>query len=200
MSSGAFESNGRAKGRRVITLLCMLGALVARIVGAEEPRPQQWARRIESGEVPNLHQVSPMLYRSGQPRVDGFRELEKRGIRTVVSLVDDESDDAYAAGTKLRLLRVPVSLTGISDDSMIAALRMLAKKEDGPFLVHCLQGADRTGAVIAMHRILVEGWTKDAALRELRDGGYGFGLEVFAKYVEGADVARLRARLAEPKK
>jgi protein tyrosine phosphatase (PTP) superfamily phosphohydrolase (DUF442 family) len=166
-------------------------------IAADEPRPPQWARRIAATEIPNFHQVTPALFRSGQPFAEGFRELEKRGVRTVISLVEGSGDEAYAADTKLRLVRVPVALTGISDDAVISVLRALGKKEDGPFLLHCQFGADRTGAVIAMHRILIEGWTRDAAIREMREGGYGFGLEVFAKYIQQADLDQLRARLAD---
>lgn len=58
-------------------------------------------------------------------------------------------------------------------------------------------GADRTGAVMAMHRIVVQGWKKEDALREMREGGFHFGIEAFARYVESADIVKLRARLAE---
>ena len=35
-----------------------------------------------------------------------------------------------------------------------------------PVLVHCHHGVDRTGYIIALHRIINEGWTVDRALRE----------------------------------
>jgi protein tyrosine/serine phosphatase len=166
------------------------------VCGAVEPRPAEWARFMNSADVPNFYQVTPSLYRSGFPFPDGFPVLEKLGVRTVINLAEKEQDKARAGNVKLRFVHVPVPREGISDDAVVAVLRLLAKKEDGPFLVHCVHGSDRTGAIIAMHRILVQGWTREAAIREMREGDYGFGLPVFAKYVEGADLAKLRARLA----
>ena len=39
---------------------------------------------------------------------------------------------------------------------------------------HCRQGADRTGAMAAAYRVVMQGWTKDAAIEEMTRGGYGF--------------------------
>ncbi len=64
---------------------------------------------------------------------------------------------------------------------------------------HCQMGADRTGSVMAMFRILLQGWTREEALREMREGGFGFAIELFASYVAAADIAQLRERLARAK-
>ena len=42
---------------------------------------------------------------------------------------------------------------------------MLKDAENGPFLIHCQHGADRTGLMSAMYRILEQGWTPEDALR-----------------------------------
>ena len=44
----------------------------------------------------------------------------------------------------------------------------------GPFFVHCQHGSDRTGVCIAAYRIVVQGWTKQDAIREMTGGNYGF--------------------------
>jgi hypothetical protein len=36
--------------------------------------------------VPNFHQVSERIYRGAQPTTEGFQELAKMGIKTVVDL------------------------------------------------------------------------------------------------------------------
>ena len=40
--------------------------------------------------------------------------------------------------------------------------------------MHCQQGADRTGTMMAFYRIAVQGWPKDDAIAEMKNGGYGF--------------------------
>ena len=62
----------------------------------------------------------------------------------------------------------------IGDKHVIEVMSMLKKTENGPFLIHCQHGADRTGLMTAMYRILEQGWTPDDALKELTDGGFGY--------------------------
>jgi len=64
----------------------------------------------------------------------------------------------------------------------------------------CQQGADRSGVVIAAYRVVIQDWTKDEAIAELKKGGYGFHwyyLNIPA-FIRNMDVAKFRARLAEP--
>lgn len=46
----------------------------------------------------------------------------------------------------------------------------------------------------AVYRVAVEGWTREAALREMREGGFGFDApwEEVKAYFEGLDFERLR--------
>jgi protein tyrosine/serine phosphatase len=172
-------------------LRLLFASLAASVLLAEEPvRPEKFARPIETPGLPNLHQVTPQLYRSAQPSLEGFRAAEKMGIRTVISLRDDAADDELTAGTKLKLIRIPMSLSSVEDAAIARILAALAKKEDGPFLVHCQLGADRTGAAIAMWRVTAQGWTRDDAIAEMR--ACGLGLIGFATYVANADLGRLK--------
>jgi hypothetical protein len=46
----------------------------------------------------------------------------------------------------------------------------------------------------AVYRVAVEGWTKDAALKEMREGGFGFDApwEEVRAYFQTLDFDRLR--------
>jgi protein tyrosine/serine phosphatase len=147
--------------------------------------------------VPNLHRLTDYLYRSEQPTADGFRNLEKLGIRTVINLRYFNSDDDEAQGTSLRLHRVKILTWRAGDDHVVEVMRLLRQKENGPFLIHCQHGADRTGLMSAMYRMLEQDWTAQEALDELVDGGYGFHRvwKNIKSYVLSADVSRLRAAL-----
>ena len=54
-------------------------------------------------------------------------------------------------------------------------MRMLRKSENGPFLIHCQHGADRTGLMSAMYRMLEENWTAQEALDEIDFGAFDGG-------------------------
>ena len=49
-----------------------------------------------------------------------------------------------------------------------------AKQHNQKVLVHCYHGSDRTGATIAMYRIIFENWSIEDAAKEMKQGGYGF--------------------------
>jgi DSP-PTPase phosphatase fused to NAD+ Kinase len=57
---------------------------------------------------------------------------------------------------------------------VVEFLRVVSDADRVPVLVHYSYGADRTGAMCAVYRIAVRGWTKEEAIREMTQGGFGF--------------------------
>ena len=163
-------------------------------------RPAKWAVPISLEGVPNLHRITDSLYRSEQPTALGMKNLEKLGIRTVINLRFFNSDEDEVKGTSLRTERTKILTWSIGDKHVVEVMKMLAKTENGPFLIHCQHGADRTGLMTAMYRILEQGWTPDEALKELTDGGFGYHAMWgnIIRYVKSADVPTLKAEIASP--
>lgn len=159
----------------------------------KSPRPAGWAQPINISAPENLYKVDDHLYRSGQPGKKGMKALERLGIRHVLNLREFHSDDDEAAGTNLKLHRVAMNAGLIKDEDIISALKVI-KDADGPILVHCWHGSDRTGTVVAMYRIVFQNWSKAQALEELVSGGYGYHA-VYAnipKYIEKVDPDHIR--------
>ena len=163
-------------------------------------RNPRWAVPISLEGVPNLHRISPGLYRSEQPTALGMKNLEKLGIRTVINLRFFNNDRKEVAGTLLRTERVKILTWDIDDEQVVAVMRMLRDPQNGPFLIHCQHGADRTGLMSAMYRVLEQGWSADDALAELTGGGYGYHSmwSNILKYVRSADIEKLRAAIGAP--
>ena len=161
-------------------------------------RNERWAAPISLDGVPNLHQITPTLYRSEQPTPLGFQNLEKLGIRTVINLRAFNDDLDELRGTSLRAVHVPVRTWHLETEDVVAVMRELRQPENGPFLIHCQHGADRTGLMSAMYRMLEQDWTADDALAELVDGGYGYHSmwRNIKRYVLSVDVDKLRSALA----
>lgn len=139
----------------------------------EAQRLPEWAQPLAVEGLPNLHKVSDRLYRSGQPTAEGMRAAERLGIRTVISLRSRQRDAARAEGTDLLLHHVPMRAWHPRMAAAAAALNAIMASP-GPVLVHCWHGADRTGLVVALYRMVEQGWPREAAIREMLEGGYGY--------------------------
>ena len=98
-------------------------------------------------------------------------------------------------GTALRTVHVPVHAWHLETEDIVQVMRTLRQTENGPFLIHCQHGADRTGLMSAMYRMLEEKWPADDALAELVDGGYGYHSmwHHIKRYLRSVDVTSLRA-------
>lgn len=160
-------------------------------------RPSNWAGAVTGTHVPNLYRVEPDLLRSAQPDSAGFEELASLGVKTVLDLRAGHGDAGVAGKAALKFLNVPMRAWSAQDDLVIQALRILADRSNRPILVHCQKGADRTGMILALYRVVVQGWTKEDAIREMDEGGYHHSslFRNLDRYVSNANVAALRREL-----
>ncbi len=187
--------DGRIRfGRAAIRALVVL-ALSASALGVE--RPERWAVPLAVSGASNLHKVSDVLYRSAQPSAEGMKKVEALGVKTVLNLRGFHSDKGEAKGTSLELAHVRFDTWDVDEDELVEALRIVRDPARQPVLVHCKHGADRTGMIIALHRILFEGWTKAEAIDEMKNGGFGWHSvwTHIPRYIERVDVEALRKKL-----
>jgi protein tyrosine/serine phosphatase len=150
------------------------------------------------GKSPNLFQVTPTLFRSAQLTKDDVAELKALGIRNVVGLRAFHSDDDWLRQSGIKASRVKIYTWAVDDDNIVAALKAIrAAEKEGPVLLHCWHGADRTGLVSAMYRLLYQGWSKAQALDELLNGGYGYHAlwKNIPAYLRDVDVEKIRHRV-----
>ncbi|KVZ09857.1 dual specificity protein phosphatase family protein [Burkholderia ubonensis] len=189
----------------VIAMIAVTLAGLVQPVGAQPSadvaaRPLQWAQSVPDARLDNLHRITPSLYRSALLSREDVPELQKLGIRKVISFRAFHSDERILAGTQITMQRIPINTWYIRDEDMVAALRALRDADrDGPVLIHCQHGADRTGLVSALYRMVYQGWTREQALDELQHGGYGFHpiWQNITYYLKHVDVERLRRQVDE---
>lgn len=172
-----------------------IGAALAD-TGEAERNKYAWAQPVRATGLPNFHKVSDELYRGAQPEPAGFAELKKRGIKTVINLRALHSDAAAIAGTGLACEEISFKTWHPEEEDMIEFLKIVTDKARQPVFVHCQHGADRTGTTVALYRMAVQGWHVDEAIREMKEGGFGFhsvwqNLEPFLR---GLDIKELRSK------
>ena len=162
-------------------------------------RPTEWGQSIINAHVCNFFKVDEKIYRSSDPDMKGMKVIESMGIKNVLSLSYFLGDEYEAQGTRLKLYRVRMNPGEILDEEVIRALRII-RACDGPILVHCWYGADRTGCIIALYRILNQGWSKEQAIDEMVNGGYGFRSRYvnIIRYIKDADIEKIRDQVIAP--
>ena len=202
VSSGAYPGTtgeGRVKSiflRIFIALVLAAGWGCGRktVPLANEARPPNWASPVTRTGLPNLFKVSADLYRGSQPSRAGILELRSLGIKTIVNLRSWDDDDDDMTGTAMGYVGIPFHLLHPEDEDVVRFLKVVTAPTGRPVFVHCMRGIDRTGTMIAIYRMVVEGWPKDDAIREMQLGGYGYdnASPVLIRYLRALDVSRIK--------
>lgn len=167
-------------------------------------RLESWAKPVALEGVPNLHKVTDNLYRSAQPSKKGMSNLKEMGVETVVNLRSFNSDRSEIGDTGLGYEHIYMKAWHPERKEVIRFLQIATHSKRTPVLVHCKHGADRTGTMCALYRIVVQDWTKEAAIKEMADGGYGFHeiFENLPKWIDELDTDALRKEvgISEPQR
>lgn len=159
-----------------------------------ESRPDAWATSIERPGLDNFYKVSDALYRGEQPTAEGFAQLKRVGIKTVVNLRDIETDDRVSVDNQISTEYIPMRASNPKEEDVVKFLRIVTDDTKTPVFIHCKRGADRTGFICAAYRVAVCGWSKQHAIDEMLHGGYRFSplcLDL-ADFINGLDVEKLR--------
>lgn len=169
-------------------------ANVERDILAEKLSGKDWARRIELPGLPNFYKVSNKLYRGAQPTKQGIEQLNNLGIKTIVNLRSFHSDKEELADSNLLYEHIVMKPWHPEDKKMIGFLKILTNESNQPVFVHCRRGADRTGVMCAVYRIVVQGWSKQQAIEEMTKGGFSFN-KIYTNlitYIEQLDVEKIK--------
>jgi tyrosine-protein phosphatase SIW14 len=137
-------------------------------VAAQPPQTQPAPRGII-----NFGQVSPTLFRGGQPSTQGYRALKQMGVGLVVSFRVEKGDTTMerraVEAQGMRFVSLPWrAWDGPSDENVRQFLALLASNPDTKVFVHCQQGRDRTGTMVALYREAVEHWCASSAVSEMK--------------------------------
>jgi protein tyrosine/serine phosphatase len=145
--------------------------------------------------IPNLRSVSDNLARGGQPELEGLRLLKEAGIRLIVNLRSTESglvslfrrtgaaqtgrdpelewEKKVVQELGMKFVQIPLDVFGRPEDEHFEEfLGLVTDPQHGPVFVHCLHGRDRTGLMMAVYRLVSEGWTAEKAYSEMLECGF----------------------------
>lgn len=123
--------------------------------------------------IPQFSIVSPALIRGAAPGQAGLELLKQGGVKTVIDLRGEQkelnySEEKSAKSLGLQYVRLPMRhLDPIPQSYIKRFLRILEDPDNQPVYVHCEQGKDRTGAMVAIYRLRTSGWSPSQAYREM---------------------------------
>jgi tyrosine-protein phosphatase SIW14 len=172
-----------------------------RHAGAATKPARPGATRLERPGLPNFFQVTKDFYRGAQPTAEGVRSLKALGVRTIVNLRQLHSDRGAIGDTKIGYVHITVNTLDPDDKDVVGFLRVVGDPNRLPVFVHCKRGIDRTGLMTAVYRIAHCGWSKADAIREMREGPFGYDgvFKNVVDYLWVADVDALRKQASDEK-
>ena len=167
---------GRGKSFALfLTVTVWLCSAVAQAPSQSRP-PQQreMGSRKHYVGLPNFAEVSPNLFRGGQPGVDGLEALKKMGVSVVIDMRGTKSSHEQLAVRKLGMeyIAIPWHCPFPSDGIFARFLKVIHERPKKKVFVHCRLGDDRTGMAIAAYRMANEGWSANEALKEMEEFGF----------------------------
>lgn len=155
-----FSSRGGVAG---LILSLVLGFASPAVLAVEE---------VLGPPTANFQKVSKTLWRGAAPSSEGMRQLAKAGVKTVVDLrlpgSASKKESAVARELGLKYVHIPMGYTATSPEKVNAFLRAANNPDNQPVFIHCRQGADRTGTMVAIYRMLVQGWSFEKAYEDMR--------------------------------
>lgn len=128
-------------------------------------------------DIRNFKKVNDWFYRGGQPEEYQYQSLADQGIKTVVNLRSTKrliaAERAIVEKLGMQFESIPMTyLKSPTYKEVKRFLQIVDDPEKRPIFIHCLHGADRTGILVGIFRMLREGWDVKDAFAEMRAGGW----------------------------
>jgi protein tyrosine phosphatase (PTP) superfamily phosphohydrolase (DUF442 family) len=132
------------------------------------------ARKLKLEGVPGFSEVTPRLYRGGQPTHAGFEGLAKKGIDIVVDVRGTKRDGEGREVNRLgmKYVSIPWHCPFPRDEVFARFLRLIKENPGKKIFVHCRLGDDRGGMMIASYRMAADGWSAKEAMAEMKAFGF----------------------------
>jgi len=128
------------------------------------------------GKISTPSEATPDLQIKMNQGVQALKD--KLAVKTIIdletsgTLLDAEAKAAQLAHVNFVSIELPPIVARPTNERMQTILKILLDSASYPIYVHCRHGQDRTGTVIGLYRVFVEGMPAQQALDEMK--AYGF--------------------------
>jgi tyrosine-protein phosphatase SIW14 len=106
-------------------------------------------------------------------------------------------DECFIREAGLNYVNIRFKTWSPTDEQVVQFLKIAADPDCQPICVYCNRGAERTGMMSAMYRMVVCGWSREAALQEMTQGPFDYHpiWKQVRIYVENVDVESIRRQI-----
>ena len=116
----------------------------------------------------NVFHLSPNIVSGSEPHgAEALVELQKMGVRTILSVDGKVPDGEAAAKLGMRYVHIPIQYKGVTQ-AELGEISKTFRELEGPFYVHCFHGKHRGPAAAAVGRIVLDGADRQTAIAEMR--------------------------------
>jgi protein tyrosine/serine phosphatase len=126
----------------------------------------------QDAEVKNFGKVNDHIYRGAQPDEDEYKKLAVIGIKTIIDLRERPERGArrFAEDAGLQYINIGLNDRRPPTESESSQFLQVVNDENNwPVYVHCAGGRHRTGVLLAVYRMEVDGWDARRAYEEMKD-------------------------------
>jgi protein tyrosine phosphatase (PTP) superfamily phosphohydrolase (DUF442 family) len=175
VENGAFELTGRRVG--ALFLKGAAGAVAFLVLGnLAILAASYWARGTTAEVKPtaaiqgvdNLRVVDGKVWGGAAPTADGYRNLARAGVTTMVDLRAEEGiegDIKTVTDLGMKLVRIPMRDGQVPSAGEVESFLDAARESGGTVFVHCGAGVGRTGAMVGAYLVNQGELSSSAALR-----------------------------------
>jgi protein tyrosine phosphatase (PTP) superfamily phosphohydrolase (DUF442 family) len=130
------------------------------------------AASIAAPSISNFDIVSEGLWRGAAPSNQAMQKLAESGVKTIVDLrlagLGAEEEASRAKRLGIKYIHIPLGFMGPSLSKVAQFLNIVNDPANQPVFVHCRYGADRTGALVGVFRVIHDHWSFNQAYSEMR--------------------------------
>jgi len=151
-------------------LVCLSVALFG-CSDSKEKKSTDEIEKLSIEGVKNVYRLSPRIITGGQPETEaGFAELQKLGVKTIVSVTDATPDEEAAKKYGMKYVHVPLDYEGVSPEQREKILSAVTETSE-PVYIHCNSGRNRGATAAAICLIGVEGKSNEEAIMWMKTRG-----------------------------
>lgn len=147
--------------------------------GAHVAGPQQALAELSEAGPERFAMVTPELFRGGQPDEHDLELLRALGVTTIIDLRRERlgvrrAESAAARRLGMHFVEYPYyGVFGADVGFIHGVVSEMSSPHGGAVYIHCGDGGERTSLMVALYRVLEQGWNPaEAWEREVVDYGH----------------------------